>query len=78
MKGVQKEREEKLARILKDFLQQYVRGDRVGFIRRVESEAERLSQAGQLTTLVFLLLIALSFTLCQCNLQYALLEYTEL
>lgn len=49
MKGVQKEREEKLARILKDFLQQYVRGDRVGFIHRVESEAERLSQAGQLT-----------------------------
>lgn len=45
LKGVQKEREEKLARILKDFLQQYVRGDRVGFIRRVESEAERLSQA---------------------------------
>lgn len=59
MKGVQKEREEKLARILKDFLQQYVRGDRMGFIRRVESEAERLSQAGQLTTLV---LIAVSFT----------------
>lgn len=46
MKGVQKEREERLARILKDLLQQYVRGDRVGFIRRVESEAERLSQAG--------------------------------
>lgn len=45
LKGVQKEREEKLARILKDFLQQYVRGDRVGFIHRVESEAERLSQA---------------------------------
>ncbi|XP_060198400.1 chaperone protein dnaJ 10 isoform X1 [Lycium barbarum] len=45
LKVVQKEREEKLARILKDFLQQYVRGDRVGFIRRVESEAERLSQA---------------------------------
>ncbi|KAH0684768.1 hypothetical protein KY290_021966 [Solanum tuberosum] len=45
LKGVQKEREEKLARILKDFLQQYVRGDRMGFIRRVESEAERLSQA---------------------------------
>ncbi|MCD9646948.1 Chaperone protein dnaJ 10 [Datura stramonium] len=45
LKGVQKEREEKLARILKDFLQQYVRGDRVGFIRGVESEAERLSQA---------------------------------
>ncbi|KAM3361030.1 chaperone protein dnaJ 10 [Capsicum galapagoense] len=45
LKGVQKEREEKLARILKDFLQQYVHGDRVGFIRRVESEAERLSQA---------------------------------
>ncbi|XP_055834500.1 chaperone protein dnaJ 10 [Solanum dulcamara] len=45
LKGVQKEREEKLARILKDFLQQYVRGDRVEFIRHVESEAERLSQA---------------------------------
>ncbi|XP_009771904.1 chaperone protein dnaJ 10 [Nicotiana tabacum] len=45
LKGVQKEREEKLARILKDFLQQYVRGDRVGFLRRAESEAERLSQA---------------------------------
>ncbi|XP_049390763.1 chaperone protein dnaJ 10 [Solanum stenotomum] len=45
LKGVQKEREEKLARILKDFLQQYVRGDRMGFIRHVESEAERLSQA---------------------------------
>lgn len=45
LKGVQKEREEKLARILKDFLQQYVRGDRMGFICRVESEAERLSQA---------------------------------
>ncbi|XP_049369058.1 chaperone protein dnaJ 10 [Solanum verrucosum] len=45
LKGVQKEREEKLARTLKDFLQQYVRGDRMGFIRRVESEAERLSQA---------------------------------
>lgn len=45
LKGVQKEREERLARILKDLLQQYVRGDRVGFIRRVESEAERLSQA---------------------------------
>ncbi|KAK4340941.1 hypothetical protein RND71_039442 [Anisodus tanguticus] len=43
--GVQKEREEKLARILKDILQQCVRGDRVGFIRHVESEAERLSQA---------------------------------
>ncbi|KAH0681326.1 hypothetical protein KY284_022411 [Solanum tuberosum] len=45
LKGVQKEREEKLARTLKDFLQQYVRGDRMGFICRVESEAERLSQA---------------------------------
>ncbi|CAN4121157.1 unnamed protein product [Withania somnifera] len=45
LKGVQKDREEKLARILKDFLQQYVLGDRMGFIRRVESEAERLSQA---------------------------------
>lgn len=63
MKGVQKEREEKLAWLLKDFLQQYVRGDRVGFLRRAESEAERLSQAGQLTTsLAFLLVISLSFS----------------
>lgn len=78
MKGVQKEREEKLARILKDFLQQYVRGGRVEFIRHVESEAERLSQAGQqLTTLVLLLVIALNFTSCQFNLQYALPEYTN-
>ena len=46
MKAVQREREEKLARLLKDFLNQYVQGDREGFIRRAESEAKRLSDAG--------------------------------
>ncbi|XP_057503869.1 chaperone protein dnaJ 10 [Actinidia eriantha] len=43
LKAVQKEREEKLARILRDLLHQYVRGDKVGFVRHAESEAERLS-----------------------------------
>ncbi|KAK9271353.1 hypothetical protein L1049_026943 [Liquidambar formosana] len=38
-------REEKLARSLKDFLNQYVRGDREGFLHRAESEAKRLSEA---------------------------------
>ncbi|KAF8411709.1 hypothetical protein HHK36_004267 [Tetracentron sinense] len=42
---VQKEREEKLARSLKDFLSQYVRGDKDGFLHRAESEAKRLSDA---------------------------------
>ncbi|KAJ4965788.1 hypothetical protein NE237_017637 [Protea cynaroides] len=40
--AVQKEREEKLARTLKDFLNQYVRGDKRGFIQHAESEAKRL------------------------------------
>ncbi|KAA8538337.1 hypothetical protein F0562_027840 [Nyssa sinensis] len=45
LKDVQKEREEKLARTLKDFLHQYVRGDREEYLFRAESEAERLSHA---------------------------------
>ncbi|CAJ1971967.1 unnamed protein product [Sphenostylis stenocarpa] len=45
LKAVQKEREEKLARILKDYLDQYVRGDKKGFFQRAESEARRLSRA---------------------------------
>ncbi|EYU23848.1 hypothetical protein MIMGU_mgv1a008798mg [Erythranthe guttata] len=45
LKGVQKEREEKLARKLRDFLQQYVRGDKDGFLRQAKSEAERLSHS---------------------------------
>ncbi|CAN1801680.1 Chaperone protein dnaJ 10 [Linum perenne] len=44
-KGVQREREEKLARFLRDFLAHYVRGDRSGFMRRAESEAKRLSHS---------------------------------
>ncbi|KAG6419771.1 hypothetical protein SASPL_116283 [Salvia splendens] len=45
LKAVQREREEKLAVKLRDFLQQYVSGDKDGFIRKAESEAERLSRA---------------------------------
>ena len=44
--GSPKGREEKLARFLKDFLSQYVRGDQKGFYQRAESEARRLSHAG--------------------------------
>ncbi|CAM0945685.1 unnamed protein product [Alopecurus aequalis] len=44
LKGVQREREEKLARFLKEFLLQYVRGDEEGFAQRAESEAKRLSR----------------------------------
>ncbi|TXG53078.1 hypothetical protein EZV62_022247 [Acer yangbiense] len=43
--AVQREREEKLARLLKDFLNQYVRGDKDGFIQSAESEAKRLSSS---------------------------------
>ncbi|KAJ4700842.1 chaperone protein dnaJ 10 [Melia azedarach] len=45
LKAVQREREEKLARLLKDFLNQYVRGDKAGFLQCAESEARRLSGA---------------------------------
>ncbi|XP_071925151.1 chaperone protein dnaJ 10-like [Coffea arabica] len=45
LKTVQREREEKLARTLKDLLYQYVRGDKEGFLRHAESEADRLSRA---------------------------------
>ncbi|CAD6250694.1 unnamed protein product [Miscanthus lutarioriparius] len=43
LKNVQREREEKLARFLKEFLSQYVRGDKEGFANRAEAEAKRLS-----------------------------------
>ncbi|XP_059590590.1 chaperone protein dnaJ 10 isoform X3 [Vitis vinifera] len=45
LKAVQKEREERLARLLKDFLNQYVQGDKRGFLHCAESEAKRLSDA---------------------------------
>ncbi|CAA3020345.1 Hypothetical predicted protein [Olea europaea subsp. europaea] len=45
LKAVQREREEKLARKLKDFLYQYIRGDKDGFLNRAKAEAERLSHA---------------------------------
>lgn len=47
MKAVQREREEKLARKLKNILHQYVRGDKEGFLHHAENEAESLSRAGQ-------------------------------
>ncbi|XP_039066555.1 chaperone protein dnaJ 10-like [Hibiscus syriacus] len=43
LKAIQKEREEKLAWSLKDLLNQYVRGDKDGFLHHAESEARRLS-----------------------------------
>ncbi|RCV06808.1 hypothetical protein SETIT_1G193400v2 [Setaria italica] len=43
LRNVQREREEKLARFLKEFLSQYVRGDKEGFANRAEAEAKRLS-----------------------------------
>ncbi|KAI4337901.1 hypothetical protein L6164_016265 [Bauhinia variegata] len=48
LKAVQKEREEKLARYLRDFLGQYIRGDRKGFLQHAESESRRLAKAGSL------------------------------
>ncbi|XP_073294799.1 chaperone protein dnaJ 10 [Primulina huaijiensis] len=45
LKAVQREREEKLARKLKDFLHQYVWGDKQSFLRHAECEAERLSSS---------------------------------
>lgn len=47
MKAVQREREEKLARFLKDFLNQYVSGDKEGFFHHAEAEAKRLANTGQ-------------------------------
>ncbi|KAJ0751472.1 putative DNAJ-containing protein [Helianthus annuus] len=45
LKASTMEREERLARILINFIQQYVRGDKEGFLDRAESEVERLTQA---------------------------------
>ncbi|XP_030544183.1 chaperone protein dnaJ 10 isoform X2 [Rhodamnia argentea] len=45
LKAVQKEREEKLARLLKDFLNEYVYGDKRCFVQHAEAEAKRLSGA---------------------------------
>lgn len=56
MKAVQKEREERLARLLKDFLNQYVQGDKRGFLHHAESEAKRLSDAGLLSSYFLLML----------------------
>lgn len=45
---MQKEREEKLATTLKGFLNIYVQGDKLGFLKRAQSEASRLSRTGNL------------------------------
>ncbi|PKA57131.1 Chaperone protein dnaJ 10 [Apostasia shenzhenica] len=43
LKAVQREREENLAKFLRDFLNQYVSGDKEGFLNRAEAEVKRLS-----------------------------------
>ncbi|KAF6170505.1 hypothetical protein GIB67_031913 [Kingdonia uniflora] len=45
VKAIQKGREEKLVKLLTNFLNQYTRGDKKGFIQHAESEAKRLSDA---------------------------------
>ncbi|XP_075521468.1 chaperone protein dnaJ 10-like [Primulina tabacum] len=45
MRTVQKEREEKLVRILKDRLNLYIQGNKEDFIRQAEAEVSRLSNA---------------------------------
>ncbi|KAK8546062.1 hypothetical protein V6N13_067301 [Hibiscus sabdariffa] len=45
MKVVQKEREEKLAQILKDRLNQYVQGNKEDFVNHAKAEVSRLSNA---------------------------------
>ncbi|KAL8058172.1 hypothetical protein ABFX02_03G001600 [Erythranthe guttata] len=45
MRSVQKEREEKLAGILKDRLNLYIQGDKDEFVRHAEAEVSRLSNA---------------------------------
>lgn len=46
VKVVQREREKKLARFLKDFLNQYVSGDKEGFFHRTKAETKRLANTG--------------------------------
>lgn len=47
MQAVQKEREDKLAQILKDRLNPYVQGDKEGFMHHAKSEVQRLNNAGR-------------------------------
>ena len=48
---VQRDREEKLAEILKDRLNQYVQGNKDDFVRHAEAEVARLSNAGNVISL---------------------------
>lgn len=76
---VQKEREEKLAEILKGRLNQYVQGNKEEFVRHAEAEVARLSNAGSLclysfgwcfvfATAGFLFLMSLAlYYLTTCN-----------
>lgn len=45
---VQKEREDKLAEILKDRLHQYIIGNKEAFVSNAKAEVEKLSKAGTL------------------------------
>lgn len=53
----QKEREEKLAEILKNRLHQYVQRDKDGFISHAEAEVARLSNAGNFLNCAIVLVI---------------------
>lgn len=47
IQAIQKEREEKLIKILKDRLQPYVAGDKSEFVNWATTEASHLSQVGR-------------------------------
>jgi hypothetical protein len=50
LQDVQREREEKLAEILKNRLHLYVQGNKEEFVRLAEAEVSRLSDAGLLSS----------------------------
>ncbi|KAG5542641.1 hypothetical protein RHGRI_022232 [Rhododendron griersonianum] len=58
MRVVQREREEKLAEILKDRLNLYVQGNKEDFVRKAEDEVLRLSTAGIVMPSICLLLFS--------------------
>lgn len=60
---VQKEREEKLASILKDRLNQYVQENKDGFTSHAEAEVSRLSNAGHILIIIFFSILY-SFVMC--------------
>lgn len=61
LKVVQREREEKLAEILKDRLNLYVQGNKEDFVHKAEAEVLRLSTAGNMLFVYCIFHIYLSF-----------------